>query len=98
MITVDREVLGGGIWIPGQRQRLQQLPPAAGIRPWPTCPAPGRAGKTTALALRRWDRDLPRRRLARRAASGRGAPATAPRRDAPAPLSRAGPLCSVRAC
>jgi len=41
------QALRDGTWIAGQRQRLQQLAPATGIRPWPPCSAAAPAAKTT---------------------------------------------------
>lgn len=44
------QALRDGTWIPGQRQRLQQLAPAPGNRPWPGYSAAAPAGQTTAPA------------------------------------------------
>ena len=67
------QALRAGTWIPGQRQRLQQLAPAPGSRPWPPCSAPAPAIPSSR------SRSTPTSCGSPRAASGRTAPVTAPR-------------------
>ena len=82
----------GGTWIPGQRQRLQQLAPGTWDQALAGVLGEPRPARRRPRPSHRRDRHIPRRRLARRTpASGRTAPATAPR------LSRSGERFGVRA-
>ena len=60
------QALRAGTWIPGQQRGCAGSPPAPGNRPWPVCSVSAPASQTTARPVRRRDRDLPGRRLARR--------------------------------
>jgi hypothetical protein len=88
--------LRAGTWIPGRQQRLRQLAPAPGIRPWPACSAPALAGQTMAPAVpSSRSRYTPTLSGSPHAPFGRKAPATARHREAP--RRRTGLLSPARA-